>query len=118
MVERIIHDRLHLIIENCHLIIGRTQFIAKASDFIANDENTILLDAIAMRLQVIGEHVKKIEHINPEYFRTIIHIDPTPIIRFRDFISHHYEKTDYEIIFDICKNEIPQLLHKIENSLL
>jgi uncharacterized protein with HEPN domain len=116
MVEHIIHNRLQLTIENCHLIIGRTQTILNAVDFISNDNNIMVLDAIAMRLQVIGEHVKKIEQIRPEYFQTVLQIDPTPIIRFRDFISHHYEKTDYEIIFDICKNEIPQLLHKIENS--
>jgi uncharacterized protein with HEPN domain len=31
------------------------------------------------------------------------------IMRLRDIISHHYEAIDYEIIFDICKNHIPQL---------
>lgn len=107
MVEHIINDRLNLLAENCSLIINRTQDIYMPSDFISNNENTILLDAVAMRLQVIGEHVKKIEQIQPGYFLTVLGIDPTPIIRFRDFISHHYEKTDYEIIFDICKNEIP-----------
>ena len=31
------------------------------------------------------------------------------IIRFRDFISHHYEMLDYEIIYQICNEYLPQL---------
>lgn len=34
-------------------------------------------------------------------------------ICFRDFISHHYEKLDTDIIFEICQNDIPILKQKI-----
>lgn len=42
-------------------------------------------------------------------------MDPQPIINFRDFISHHYERTDVEIIYDICLNDIQELKVKINN---
>ena len=29
------------------------------------------------------------------------------IIKFQDFISHHYEKLDYEVIFNICEIDLP-----------
>jgi uncharacterized protein with HEPN domain len=78
-------------------------------DFVSNAENILILDGINMRLQVIGEHSKKIEKLKANFFTDTLKIDPDPIIRFRDFISHHYEKTDYEIIFDICSTHIPEL---------
>lgn len=78
MVEQIVNDRLKLISENCQLIIDRISNIHTASAFLESNENIILLDAIAMRLQVIGEHVKKVEHIYPNYFHQIIGIDPNP----------------------------------------
>jgi len=31
------------------------------------------------------------------------------IIRFRDFISHHYEMLDFEIVYEICKDYLPAL---------
>lgn len=30
-------------------------------------------------------------------------------MRLRDIVSHHYEKVDHEIIFDICENHLPEL---------
>jgi uncharacterized protein YutE (UPF0331/DUF86 family) len=36
------------------------------------------------------------------------------IIRFRDLISHHYEKLDTEIIFEICSEYVPRLERKMK----
>ncbi|MBX2889379.1 MAG: DUF86 domain-containing protein [Saprospiraceae bacterium] len=41
-------------------------------------------------------------------------IESQPIIRFRDFISHHYENADHEVIFDVCQNNVPDLHAKIK----
>jgi uncharacterized protein with HEPN domain len=40
-------------------------------------------------------------------FRRSAALYPYPIIRFRDFISHHYDKADHEVLFDLCKNDLP-----------
>ncbi len=42
-------------------------------------------------------------------------MDPQPIIRFRDFISHHYDEADYEVLFDVCKNYLPGLKENVLN---
>ncbi len=34
-------------------------------------------------------------------------LDINSIVRFRDLVSHHYDLLDYEVIFNICKAEIP-----------
>lgn len=66
-------------------------------------------DSISMRLQVIGETLKKISNSYPNYLNQFNEIEWKKIIGLRDIISHNYFDIDSEIIFDICKNHIPQL---------
>jgi uncharacterized protein with HEPN domain len=69
----------------------------------------LLFYSIVTRLQAIGENIKSIlrkeNHLEIEYPE----IEWFKIIRFRDFISHHYEMLDYEIVFEICENFLPNL---------
>jgi len=85
--------------------------------FNKEETGTLYLDAIMMRLQAIGENVKKISKPQDDFFSSILHYDTNNIIRFRDFISHHYEKRDNEIVFEICKYDIPELKEKITHFL-
>ncbi len=66
-----------------------------------------------MRLQVIGENIKKISKYNPDFFESILSFDTNNIVRFTDFISRHYEKVGIDIIFEIYKNDIRTLKQKI-----
>jgi uncharacterized protein with HEPN domain len=109
MLDPVIAERIELIRESILLIESRTQGIQSSKDFVKNEESKMIMDAVAMRLQVIGENVKKISKLHPGFFEEKLNFDMDPIIRFRDFVAHHYEKTDYEIIFDICKHHIPRL---------
>lgn len=78
-------------------------------DFVRNAEGVLILDSICMRLQSIGELVKKIDKIERTVLLGFPEIEWTNIMKLRDIISHHYEQVDYEIIYDICLNEIPRL---------
>ena len=113
MFNQIVTERLNYILESLQLILHRSEGIEKNTDFISSEKGVEIMDSIAMRLQIIGENAKRIEKEMPDFFQQYLQTDPEPIIRFRDFISHHYEKTDYEIIFDICKNHIPDLQLKV-----
>lgn len=113
MFNQIVTERLNYILESLQLILHRSEGIEKNTDFISTEKGVEIMDSIAMRLQIIGENAKRIEKEMPDFFQQYLQIDSEPIIRFRDFISHHYEKTDYEIIFDICKNHIPDLKNKV-----
>ena len=46
-----------------------------------------------------------------------ITFDTSNIIQFRDSISPRYERSDTEIVFEICKNDIPDLKQKIQTFL-
>jgi len=110
-----------LYLKNCidHLKVIRKRIssIQTADDFVKTDDGKTLLDAISMRLQAIGENIKKVEKINPSLLEKHPEVEWQKIIRFRDIISHHYNMLDYEIIFTICKKDLPALKKAISDLL-
>jgi uncharacterized protein with HEPN domain len=112
MREKEIKDSLEAVLKSIELIESRFKSIHKAADFIATPSGVTKMDSIAMRLQVIGERFKKLDAKVPGLLEGY-GIDPKPIIRFRDFISHHYEEADYEVLYNVCKVHLPELKVKI-----
>jgi len=116
MLDDMIRDNLQIIVESIALIEGRFSKIKKADDLVSSAGGVLILDAIAMRLQVVGELLKKISKIDKNILENYPGIEWDKIVRIRDIVSHHYEKVDHEIIFDICTRHIPRLrstIHKI-----
>jgi uncharacterized protein with HEPN domain len=102
-----------------HISICNTRFseIHSARDFVTTDYGKTLLDAIVTRLQAIGENIKNISRKNNLLQSNYPEIEWSQIIRFRDFISHHYEMLDYEIIYEICQDYLPKLELALKNEL-
>ncbi|MDZ7699471.1 MAG: DUF86 domain-containing protein [Deltaproteobacteria bacterium] len=117
MSEDEIIDVLDLIIESIGLVQSRFREIGESDDFVSTSNGVTLLDAIAMRLQVIGESVKRLENKAPSLLDRHTGIEWNKIARFRDLVSHHYEHVDHEIIYDICQNHIPKLRDIIERMI-
>ena len=109
MPENEVLDILDLMIESIELVEERFLRIGVPDDLISTSDGVTLLDAISMRLQVIGESVKQIQKLNAAFLEECSDIEWDKIARFRDFVSHHYEHVDHEVIFDICKRHIPKL---------
>ncbi|HJX34590.1 MAG TPA: HepT-like ribonuclease domain-containing protein [Desulfatiglandales bacterium] len=114
MLNSIIGDNLQIILESIILIEERFSKINAPEKFIISQDGLLLLDAVSMRLQVIGELTKKIHKIKPSLLKEYSEIDWDKIIKLREIISHHYEMVDHEIIFDICRNHIPILKSTIQ----
>ena len=113
-------DILDLMLESIELVEDRFAEIGPANEFVQSAAGVTLLDAIAMRLQVIGESVRKIQKIDASFLQGYPHVEWTKIGRFRDLVSHHYDRIDHEIVYDICKVHIPtlkQTLQKIRSEL-
>lgn len=83
--------------------------IQTPQDFIISKQGTVLLDSIVTRLQAIGENIKSIVRKDNQLEKKYPEIEWDKIVRFRDFISHHYEMLDYEIVFEICQKYLPKL---------
>ena len=109
MLDDIISENLRIIIESIELIENRFGRIDSANDFVSNANGILILDAVSMRLQIIGELLKKIDKIDSTLFNKYPEVEWEKIMRLRDIISHHYEMIDHEIIYDICRNHIPKL---------
>jgi uncharacterized protein with HEPN domain len=102
-------------LQSIHLVQDRFSKIEMADDFILSPEGVTLLDAISMRLQVIGESVKQIQKADPSILERNKGIEWDKIAKFRDLVSHHYEHVDHEIIYDICNVHIPKLKDAVQN---
>ncbi len=109
MHEQEIADCLDLMLESIELIESRFQKIASQEEFVQSAEGITLLDAIVMRLQVIGESVRKVQKMDSLFFDKHSDVEWNKIARFRDLVSHHYDQVDHEIVYDICKAHIPTL---------
>ena len=107
-------ELISFILESLALVKKRFQSIKSSDDFLQNDAGLEKLDAIAMRLQSIGEALKNLIKREKELLLTVA--DETywsEIIKTRDFISHHYVAIDAEIVFEICSSELEELEKKI-----
>lgn len=110
-------DRLAFILDSMNRIQKRMLIINVPEDFINTDEGVDMLDSITMRLQAIGENFNKILKEDKPLIEDQLQIDVAPIIGFRNFISHHYELLDHQIIYKICTVDLPPLKQIITNFL-
>ena len=117
MSEDEIVDILDLLLESIILVQERFSMIPQSENFVSTSDGVTFLDAISMRLQVIGESVKRIQKKDLSLLNRYVEIEWDKIARFRDLVSHHYEDVDHEIVYDICQNHIPRLKNVIEKMI-
>jgi len=114
MLDPIIKERLEYILDHTKTITVYFSDIRHPADFNNFPNGKKTFDAIISRLQAMGENFKKIETLQPGFTNENISKNIEKIIKFRDFISHHYEKLDIEIIFEICRDDIPELTAAVQ----
>jgi uncharacterized protein with HEPN domain len=96
-------------IELLRHIIQETSFILKYSKGISKDDfinNDLLCHALVRSLEIIGEASKKID---PDFKSNYPQIEWRKIAGTRDKMIHDYFGIDYEIVWDIIENKIPEL---------
>jgi uncharacterized protein with HEPN domain len=81
MRDDIIRDNLQIILESIVLIENRFSKINSADDLISSADGVLILDAIAMRLQVVGELLKKINKMNKSLLENYPEIEWNKIMR-------------------------------------
>ena len=96
-------------------IIERFKVIHNVSDFTDNPDGVEKMDAISMRLIVVGEALKNLDKITsgtllPRYPE----VDWKKAKGMRDILTHHYDDINAEAIFLTCRDKIPQLLKTIQ----
>ncbi len=113
-----IKDRLEQIEESIELIIHRCENVHSANDFLLSPDNVMKFDSCVMRLQAIGEQVGKILKEENCPFKKYPDIPWLAAYDMRNFISHEYASVDEEVVYDVIKNDLPQMQKVIKEILL
>ena len=103
-------DRCEQIVESIDLIMTWSEPIQKPEDFLLSSERVLIFDGCIMRIQTIGENIKKIdEYTSGKLLLEYPEIPWRKIVALRNIISHEYANIDEEIIFAIVKQSLPHL---------
>lgn len=89
-------------------MINRIQSSLKHKEDII--KNYSLQDATMMRLQVIGENIKKI----PSEIKKENKVKWRKFEKLRNLISHKYNLVDYEIVWNFIQKNLPELKKSIK----
>ena len=99
-------------------ILKRFQPVKTVSDFVDSPAGMEKLDSLCMLLIAIGEALKNLDKTtNKSLLRRFPQVDWKKAKGMRDIISHHYFETDAEVIYDVCKNHIPELAQTINKMI-
>ena len=107
MHNEIILTKLEICLEHINAIEIYFGSCNSPEEFFRKNEG-LHYDACLMRLQALSENLKKISEKHPEVIQNLNYPHILYIIRFRDLLSHHYEKIEQDIVFDTCKINIPE----------
>jgi uncharacterized protein with HEPN domain len=99
-------ELLRHITQETSFIIKYTQGVSK-ENFLTND---LLCHALVRSLEIIGEASKKID---PEFKSKYPHVEWKKMAGTRDKMIHDYFGIDYDLVWDIIENKIPDLDHFI-----
>ena len=117
MYDNII-DKLHLIKGSIAHIEEYSEMISSPDEFLLSPGGMLRLDACVMRLQVIGESVKSILSTKNNPLSYAPEIPWKKIVALRNIISHEYISIDEELIYNIIKDDLPQLKVAVETIIL
>lgn len=79
-----------------------------------NFRNLAYYDSTLMRLQVIGESIKKLPKEKLEKYPDVAWRE---FIQFREVVSHEYFKINYRLLNDALRNELEKLKNAVKDIL-
>ena len=104
------HEYIHHILDEIDYILGQV----KDLDYESFVRNPTIKRAFVRSLEIIGEASKKI----PAEVRDIqTEIEWRKVSGMRDRLIHGYFGIDYDIVWDVVVNKIPELQQEIEDIL-
>lgn len=108
-----LHSNLELVRhtqDEVNFILQHTN--SKTKEELLNDE--VLCRAVIRSLEIIGEAAKKLDD---EFKANHPHVEWKKIAGTRDKLIHEYFGVDYDIVWDIIENKLPELKDYVDNIL-
>lgn len=95
-------------------VIANAEHITSYNYYYMSPAGMERLESTCMLLIAIGESIKGIDKITcKELLPQYPEVDWKGAMGIRDIIAHHYFELDAEVVFDVVKNEFPNLLQTI-----
>ena len=110
MSRKIAKEYLKHIIDEICFVLDKKKDLNE--DLFMRDE--VIKRAFVRSLEVIGEAVKNIDE---DFKQTNKEVDWKSLAGLRDKLIHHYFGVDYQIVWDVVENELPDIKIKIEKIL-
>lgn len=107
----------HSVREYLQHILDETHYLIECSQKLDHEEflqDETLKRAFVRSIEIIGEAVKQL----PDSTRSRYpHIDWRAIAGMRDHLIHGYFGIDYDIVWDVVTQKVPELAQQVENML-
>lgn len=108
--KQIIQSLLRKIMQTVERILTNSETITSPSFYLLTPAGMERLESTCMLLIAIGEGVKGVDKLTEKkLFSQYPSIDWKGVMGMRDIIAHHYFDLDAEIVYDVIKNDLPQL---------
>ena len=113
--KQIILSLLRKILQTVERILANSETINSPSFYLLTPSGMERLESTCMLLIAIGEGVKGVDKLTEKnLFSQYPGIDWKGVMGMRDIIAHHYFDLDSEIVYDVIKNDLPQLRETLE----
>ena len=99
-------------------VIANSEQITSYNYYYMSPAGMERLESTCMLLIAIGESIKGVDKItSKELLPQYPEVDWKGAMGIRDIIAHHYFELDAEVVFDMVKNEFPNLLQTIRRMM-
>ncbi|MDY6792878.1 MAG: HepT-like ribonuclease domain-containing protein [Thermodesulfobacteriota bacterium] len=116
--KELVLEILRQIYQAAQTILIRFGPVKTVGDFTDTSVGMEKLDSICMLLIAIGEALKNLDKVTHHTLLPLYpQVDWKKAKGMRDIISHHYFETDADVIYDVCKNHIPELAKTISKMI-
>lgn len=116
--KELVLEVLQQIVNAAEKILNRFQVINRPIDFTDSPDGVEKMDAICMRLIVVGESLKNLDKITSGTFLLQYpDVDWKKAKGMRDILTHHYDDINAEAVFLTCRDKIPRLLKTIQKMI-
>ena len=92
-------------LEDMHISMERIQEYVSGLEFIQFKQKHMVVDAVIRNLEIIGEASK---HIPKSIITKYPAIPWKKMYGLRNIVTHEYFGLDYELIWEIAKNDLPK----------
>ena len=117
--KQIILSLLRKILQTVERILANSETINSPSFYLLTPSGMERLESTCMLLIAIGEGVKGVDKLTEKnLFSQYPGIDWKGVMGMRDIIAHHYFDLDAEIVYDVIKNDLPQLRETLEQIII